>query len=293
MVTIVVRITGGLGNQLFQYAMGRALAVKHGTDLLLEDSFYFDVPPGSTPRTYELDNYPIQGRRTTGQERKAFGRYTGRVWRRIRKYVRLPGAFSYVCEPMQGGLSNFETLGDNVFLDGYWQTERYFSGIADVIHKEFTPLLPPSAQDHAILLQMQESPSVSLHVRRGDYVTNPSAQAMHGLCSLEYYGTAIRHAAERLGNPKFFIFSDDPEWVRENLEIPFDHVFIDHNAAAAWQDLRLMSSCKHHILANSSFSWWGAWLNKSSDKIVIRPRQWYVGLPEQGDWTCPPQWLAV
>lgn len=291
-MSIVVRMTGGLGNQLFQYATGRYLAWKNQTELVLEDSFYFDVPPGSTPRAFELEQYDLPARRSTAQERHAYRTYTGRIWKRLRRSLPLPGALRYVHEPLHGQFPAVRDAGDEVFLDGYWQSERYFEGIGEVLRQELQPALAWSAQDSEMAARMAAVESVSVHVRRGDYVTNPVANAMHGVCGVPYYQAAADHMMKLLGQPVFFIFSDDPEWARSNLNLPAECVYVTHNTSAV-QDLRLMSSCRHHIIANSTFSWWGAWLNSSATKIVVRPREWSAGMPELGDWTCPAQWTAM
>lgn len=294
-MTIVVRTTGGLGNQFFQYAMGRYLAIKCNAELLLDDSFYVKIPSGVTPRDFELDRYSIQARKTSESERQLLKIYTGQIWKRARHFLPLPGPFHYVREPVTGKfLTSARELGDDVFLDGCWQSERYFAGIDDLLRQEFVPRTPASADDDMISTQMRSCTSVSLHVRRGDYITNRAANALLGVCDLSYYDAAIQYIGQQFHNPVFFVFSDDMDWAKDNLHIPFASIFVDHNSTnMAFQDLRLMSSCKHHIIANSSFSWWGAWLNPSKEKIVVRPRKWYIGLPTQGDWTCPPQWIAL
>ena len=124
---------------------------------------------------------------------------------------------------------------------------------------------------------MSQLNAVSLHVRRGDYLSNPKSKAAHGTCSPEYYRAAIRHMAEVTKQPCFFVFSDDMDWVRQHLQIDYECQYIEHNSGTeSYNDMRLMSLCRHHIIANSSFSWWGAWLNQRTDKIVIAPQQWFM-----------------
>ena len=291
---IVVRLTGGLGNQLFQYAMGRYLAARHGVELVLEDSFYVEPPKGSTPRRYELDKYPINARRTDAAERRTLRSYTGRICKRLRRLVQLPGPFTYVHERIGQFENQVRELPDDVFLDGYWQSESYFAGIHDILRDEYSPLIPMSAEDESTAGQMNRCQSISLHIRRGDYVTNTAANAMHGMCDLDYYERAIRYMAEKLTEPAFFVFSDDMQWVQENLLIDFPYYHVKHNSTATdFQDLRLMSLCQHHIVANSSFSWWAAWLNPSAEKMVVRPKTWFVGLPQASAWACPQEWVAL
>ena len=130
--------------------------------------------------------------------------------------------------------------------------------------------------------------AVSLHVRRGDYVSDPKTKAILGVCSLDYYRAAIAHIAERIESPAFFVFSDDIAWAKANLEIPFPCEYVDHNQGQqSYNDMHLMSLCKHHIIANSSFSWWGAWLNPRKDKIVIAPENWFANNEDAKDLIPP------
>jgi hypothetical protein len=135
--------------------------------------------------------------------------------------------------------------------------------------------------------------AISLHVRRGDYANNPKTKATHGLCSLDYYQASVRQMAQKVARPHFFIFSDDMEWVQGNLKIDFPCVFVEHNRGAeSYNDMRLMSLCKHHIIANSSFSWWGAWLNPNMEKIVIAPRKWFASQTAVPD-LFPAGWIIL
>jgi hypothetical protein len=136
--------------------------------------------------------------------------------------------------------------------------------------------------------------AVSLHIRRGDYVSNAKFNAAHGTCDLDYYARAAAFVAERVGDPVIYAFSDDPAWVAENLKLPFEMRFVDHNdGSTAHEDLRLMATCKHHIIANSSFSWWGAWLNPLKDKVVAAPTQWFADPAKSNPDILPQSWHAV
>jgi hypothetical protein len=164
----------------------------------------------------------------------------------------------------------------NLYLDGYWQSEKYFSSISDVLRKELTLKDEPDAINKELAQVIAESDSVSLHIRRGDYASDPETNRIHGTCSLEFYRMAANELMKTVTAPHFFVFSDEPEWARENLEIDGLVTFVSHNAVAKdYEDLRLMSSCKHHIIANSSFSWWGAWLGNYPEKIVFAPKTWF------------------
>lgn len=271
---IVVRLCGGLGNQLFQYAAGRRLAMVRRTELVLDLGWYVRTPSSDTQRTYELDHYPIKARvATTGEA----------LWCRLHegRLSRLAYYFPRRWDHWRERIFDFDPmvldLQDNTYLDGYWQSYRYFEEYAQLIQDELTPIAPLDLKDEEVAGLITRGNAVSVHVRRGDYVTHQTAAAYHGLCSLDYYKSALAHISDHVSNPHFFVFSDDPAWTRENLPLPGQATFVDHNGSAtAFQDLRLMSLCQHQIIANSSFSWWGAWLNKRPDKIVVVPQQWFT-----------------
>lgn len=264
---------GGLGNQLFQYAAARRLALQHQCELVL-DPYWFTHPlPGETPRSLELDRYPVALRVADTSEQRKWQWMRGR-WGRFLKPL-----CSMALVREQGDTLNHALLyaSQNSYLHGFWQSEMYFKDIRTDLLKELTPNEPPSFEDAAVLEKINACDSVSIHVRRGDYVTSHAAASFHGVCSLDYYRDSIKYIADRVNAPSFFIFSDDPVWTRENLEIPFPKQYVHHNGAgSAFQDIRLMSSCKHHIIANSSFSWWGAWLSENSEGLVIAPEKWFA-----------------
>lgn len=288
---IVVRLCGGLGNQFFQYAAGRRLAHARQTDLVLDLSWYHNTPSSNTPRVYELDHYNIQARLPVGMELFWCSLHQGRVLGRLpffprRWRHRRERAFEFDPAVL--------ALPDNVYLDGYWQSHKYFADVADLIRHELVPWVPMGKADQAVARQMGASEdAVSLHVRRGDYVSNPATAKVHGVCGPQYYAQAIAYLAGRLHQPHFFVFSDDMAWAREHLAIPGAVTYVDHNDAdTAYQDMRLMSLCRHHIIANSSFSWWGAWLSAQAGQTVVAPRVWFADQRNTRD-LAPEQWVRL
>tara|TARA_R110002020_G_scaffold993_5_gene4916 strand:- start:755 stop:1618 length:864 start_codon:yes stop_codon:yes gene_type:complete len=285
---IITHINGGLGNQMFQYAAGRALALRHGTDLLL-DTRSFD---GSTQFGYGLDHFAISARMAEpgqlppGRRREPL-RYL--LWRGFGLKPRL------VREDRLGFNPGFDALGDGVYLKGYWQSERYFKPFESALRDDFRIVTPPSRENAAILAELAQRPAISLHIRRGDYVRDARTNATHGTCSLDYYARgAERIAAQMTGAPLIVTFSDDPAWVRDNLRLPFEMRVMDHNDSDRnYEDLRLMSACRHHIIANSSFSWWGAWLNPSPDKIVVAPARWFADPKLVNEDIWPTSWIRL
>ncbi len=282
---IIVRLSGGLGNQMFQYAAGRRLSVVHGTALKLDLSWFDDWDA----RTFSLECFDMQIQIATREEVAAFTK------RSLSKNIleKLSGKPPVTREKFYHFDPKVLSLSDKEYLDGYWQSEQYFSGVSDTIHADYQFRSPVSGRNKYLQEKVLDTQSVSIHVRRGDYVTDPKTNKKHGTCSVEYYKKCIQELNQTLSEPVYYVFSDDPVWARENLSGLMDMAeYIDHNKNKnAFNDMRLMSLCKHNIVANSSFSWWGAWLNRNKDKIVYAPENWFA--PEENRDTrdlFPPDW---
>lgn len=272
---IIVRIMGGLGNQMFQYATGRRLAAIHGAVLKLDISDFKNY----TLHDYGLPAFNIKESIATQEEIRLFKEpEASSLKKKIKKLVGYPNklGISHIRESQYHFDPAILTMHDSVYLDGYWQSEKYFSDISEIIRNEFTVTLPQTGKNLTLAQQMTSCESISLHVRRGDYVTDEKTNTIHGTCDLDYYARCIERVAQEVHRPCFFIFSDDPEWAEKNLKITHPVTFISHNGPKKnYEDLRLMSQCRHHIIANSSFSWWGAWLNKYPNKLVLSPSRWF------------------
>lgn len=276
---IVLHLSGGLGNQMFQYAFGRATANRLGVELVLDLS----DPTLSIHQGVELNRvFGIQVKVATESDL-----YAVLGWQRpkiVRKVVKKLGFTSVVAkhwveEPHFQFSSKMLHVPDKTYLSGYWQSEKYFEDAIECIRDEFKFSQSPTALNKVLAQEIanSETTAISLHVRRGDYVHNQVVSQVHGSCSLAYYRTAAQYVMQRVENPLFYIFSDDMDWVRSHLEMPFPHKLIAHNRGeSSYEDMRLMSLCQHHIIANSSFSWWGAWLNSNPEKIVVAPKNWFV-----------------
>ena len=284
---ITARLVGGLGNQMFQYAAGRALSLRRGVGLRLDASEF---------KTYRLHSYglnhlAISAEVTNVRQTSSTG---SRMLDRLRDLAGLGASALY----RENGL-RFDpavlTLPGNTTLAGYWQCERYFSDHADQIRAELTVKTPVAGDNLTCLERICSGVSISVHIRRGDYVSNATANSVHGICDISYYEAAAHRLAERCGKtPVFYIFSDDPDWVHENFHIPFKMIPVRHNGADRnYEDLRLMSACNHHIIANSSFSWWGAWLNPSADKIVVAPQRWFKTSDLDSTDLVPASWVRL
>jgi Glycosyl transferase family 11 len=281
---IVSTLIGGLGNQMFQYAAGRALALRKETQLRLDLGWLENPPALVTPRRYELDCFNLQAElcsiypRTRRERLRELVGLSPRVWREE--------VFRFDPRVLD--------LPDNVRLIGYWVDERYFLDEAAQIRDDFRFRYPPEERSAELAEEIRASrTAVSVHVRRGDYVTDTRTATFHGVLPHDYYTASVRHIRSVVANPRFYVFSDDPDWCRSNLELDAPTVVVSHNQRGGWEDLRLMSLCTHHVIANSSFSWWGAWLNPRLDKIVIAPRRWIADDSYDTSHVVPPGWVTL
>ena len=273
---IKINLKGGLGNQLFQYALGRHLAIIHKTSLMFDINSFTDDPL----REYRLNAFNI-----FGQPDKASLNPIRHFFRRKFGAIKENG-FEFQPEILK--------TPDNSFLDGYWQSEKYFSAIQEIIRSDLT-LINPIPQDLIPLKnKITSSNSVSIHVRRGDYDSNPTTTAFHGLCSIDWYKNAANEFTKTNEEFHFFIFSDDYDWVKENLRLDSPTTFIKPSANGdEAQDMYLMSLCKHNIIANSSFSWWAAWLNLNKSKKVIAPKRWFAQNTHNTSDLIPTEWIKL
>lgn len=282
---IISQVIGGLGNQMFQYAAGRALALERRTALSLDLAAFerYRLHQG-----YELERaFGLKVGAATGAAlREVLGWQASLPLRAVlaRRQLAPLRKREFVVEPHFQYWSGIRAIGGDAYLSGYWQSEKYFSKVAKQIREDFAFRQALNDANAAVAAAMAGVQAVSLHVRRGDYVSNSATTSTHGLCSSAYYGAAIAHVAAHVAKPMFYVFSDDIEWVRAHIPIGFAHHFVAHNQGVeSYNDMRLMSLCKHHIIANSSFSWWGAWLNPASEKIVVAPQKWFAIAKDVGD----------
>ena len=291
---IISHLIGGLGNQMFQYAMSRSLSLER------EESLYLDVQDfkGYTLHNgYELNRvFDINTQLAGSVElKKVLG---WRAYSLVRRKLYDPklskrrGRSMFV-DTQFSSWRQLKDVPNDCYLMGNWQTESYFKNFQEVIREDFSFRFPPDGLNATLVNQISKVTAVSLHVRRGDYVTNPSTLAYHGLCSLDYYRRAINYISDRVENPVFYIFSDNILWAQENMKLKYPCHYVKHNKGIeSYNDMRLMSHCQHHIIANSSFSWWGAWLNPREDKIVIAPQAWVLGDFDTSD-IVPDTWVQL
>jgi hypothetical protein len=290
---IVIKLQGGLGNQMFQYAFGRLLAKRLNAELYLDVTTLEDINHGLgfTCRKYELDVFNVKAkiadtkilRSVVAYPKSRLAFYRLQLLKSLGIVQHLnEKKFSYDADIY--GLTN-----GNAFLTGFWQSEKYFQDIADDIRRELKLPQPRDHQNISYHQLIKNKNSVSLHIRRGDYVGNLT----HPVCGMEYYQQAIQIMNKDITDPVFFIFSDDTGWAADNVVTNSESYIIDQNKTNGAADMYLMSQCKHHIIANSSFSWWGAWLNPSENKKVIAPKKWFTNPLTDTKDLIPHRWTII
>jgi Glycosyl transferase family 11 len=266
---IVVRIVGGLGNQMFQYALGRNLSIRTGQSLRLD----IHTPNANHLGAFGLQEFRIVGSFVGVAENRLIWRPLARASATFHRerFLLVQREKTLAFHPGVLGIRG------SAYLCGYWQSEKYFSEIGPILRSDFTPKADVDDFDERLLAQMSSEQSVAVHIRRGDYIGDPRVTATHGICGTDYYESARQLMTERLGNPCFYIFSDDRDWARITLRGWSSTRVVDHHPITArMEDFRLMRGCRHFIIANSSFSWWAAWLAETADQVVVAPRRWFA-----------------
>lgn len=277
---VYVRLWGGLGNQLFQYAMGYAKAMENNTQLKLDISYY----ETERKRTPKIHNFKINFseilvdkkilNRTKLLQRKNINRIL-----RIPKIsiLKLPEGFRYFKESRLKFVEKYKTFNyKSVYLDGYWQCEKYFKKYKDDLLSQFN-LITESEDFKNLSNEMGGCQSIAIHVRRGDYILEDKNWfSKLYILDLNYYKCAIEKVQSLFNNPRFYFFSDDIDWCQDNFSYLKSSEFVSSKYCFTdYEELMLMSKCKHQIIGNSTFSWWGAYLNKDDSKYVIAPDRWF------------------
>ena len=266
---IIIKIKGGLGNQLFQYAVGRALALHHRLPLKLDLTIFKTYKL----HRYLLDQFAIQADIATEDEIIKLKGRNNVLFSALRK-AGLVKRKSYLKEKRSSYFDASVFKNDDVYLDGYWQNELYFSDIREELLRDLTSISSMSDLGVFYMEGIKKSNSVSLHVRRGNYLNLKNFNVL----DIDYYMKAVEYIRKNVEKPTFYIFSDDLEWCKNSLGFLDNCIFVDSTKTEI-DDLKLMSFCKHNIIANSSFSWWGAWLNQNCKKTVIAPKGWLLNDP--------------
>ncbi len=293
---IWVRLMGGLGNQMFQYAAGRRLAIVHDTALTLDCSWFErEGARATTRRAPALGCFSLPAATTSlseatlsAWEYAAFRPLRSNFWRHaFRRRVTVMRSTGDGFDPGVLGAPG-QTL-----LIGYWQSERYFQDVSEEVKGDFT-FTDSTARAAAALLQLvEEFPSIAVHVRRGDYVTDDATAQLHGTATPAYFHEAVEIIAQRISSPRIFVFSDDIPWCREKLAFAYPTIFVEGLGPHPGAELMAMSRCGHQVISNSTFGWWGAWLNASPDKTVVAPKQWFRDAGVDSADVVPSRWVRL
>jgi len=305
---IITKLKGGLGNQMFQYATGFALALKNKTEQKIDISGY-DKNNGDTPRKFTLNIFNISSSIALSEEIILVRK--NNPWSKLIYLIKTKILRKYYLDFHPDLFKKINTKienGQSVYLEGNFQSEKNFVEFAPQIRQEFTfkkEFFNDKVKQLAEVIQKENA--ISIHIRRGDYVNDKKTNQYHGVCPIEYYKEAIELIKEKISQqknaphnePAFYIFTDDEKWVTENfvrpefLKLIPTYVNVSKNHLKDHEEMYLMSQCQHHIIANSSFSWWGAWLNKKSDKIVIAPEKWVNKKPNPHPNIIPETWIKI
>lgn len=287
---IISELHGGLGNQMFQYAAAKALALHNDVQLKI-DLKKFDT---YTLRNYELNCFTLNSNIANFLDRLPY--HDSLISKVYMSYMFRVNHISYkhYREPHYHFDQSFFELPKNTYITGYFASEKYFTNIEKEIRDDFRFIKLKNNLNKKLVNKIKKSKSVSIHIRRGDYITNKNANKFHGVVPLSYYKTAIDYIKNKFDSVSFFVFSDDSQWAKENLNIK-DHIeFITHNTGSnSFRDMQLMSYCKHNIIANSTFSWWGAWLNSYKEKIIIAPKIWIKDTSVNTNDVYPTSWIKI
>lgn len=312
---IIIRLKGGLGNQLFQYALGRRFTAQ-GKDVM------YDITTGYTGqslRHYNLDHYKVQVipapiEKIKEGEAAEYKRTTYGIISKSMRYLKAKsllktdGIISKTSNLVKSILPNTYNIGyvghiletKDGYLDGFWQSHKYIDPIRGILLKEIDLKEPIENRYPDLITKIKETNSISLHIRRGDYVNDPTTKQVHMTFGIEYYDTALKIIREKVKNPVIFVFSDDILWARDNLKTDIPMIFVSADKTKKsdtqipdYEELMIMSTCKHNIIANSSFSFWSAWLNQNEDKIVIAPSKWSNCYQKELQNLAPPTWIKI
>lgn len=294
---IIVKLIGGLGNQMFQYAFAKHLSVKHGVELKLDVTSLNNKSLGGdfTIRDLGLNHFNTKPVFANDAELKVYSKSKfSKILDLI--YLNLPFKLNklYVREPFFSFYKKAMKAPEDCYIDGYWQSENYFKDIRKELLNDFALISEVSVETKKLAEKIKSEQSVSIHVRRGDYISIAENQNIYSICNEDYYLAAMNKIAAVNNDVIFYVFSDEPEWFKASVHSKYNVHFVTHNSGSnSYQDLYLMNLCKHNIIANSSFSWWGAWLNMNAEKIVIAPKSWFKNNSKDTRDLIPKSWIQL
>jgi hypothetical protein len=297
---IISKIYQGLGNQLFQYAYGKARAIELNVEFKIDTSYYENYSEvtqfGYTyKRDFGLNRFQVTAKEATAEEIDAVLHPIGKsilhkLSNRLRLKSKKLNKKFYIKENIENFSPELLNILDNTYVEGYFTNEKYFKNIKSILVKEFTLIDPPTDVNQEIIQEMENCNSICISIRRTNFLNNP----LHGTCGEAYYYDAMKLMASKVENPIFYVFSDDNEWINTFFDSQgFECRFIQHNYPDFYEDFRLMTNCKHHIIPNSTFPWWAAWLSENESKIVIAPKYWLNSNEIDYSDYIPSDWLKL
>lgn len=292
---IIVKLYGGIGNQMFQYAAAKRLALVNNTQLFLDITHYnkLVLPYGLPYRSFDLSifnmNYQIASEKEICFFKNAASSFQSRV---VRKIKNIFSPTLVVTEPHFHFYPQLLMEKGSLYIDGYWQSEKYFKDIEDIINSEFQINLSLNEEELRLVEKIKATNSVCLNIRRQEFASNPLVDDFIGI---EYFNKAVELIAQKVDSPHFFIISDELSWCKENLNLKYDHTFVEeHLFGEKYKNcLFYMTSCKHNIIPNSTFGWWGAWLNPNPNKIIIAPKSWLKDKTKNTKDILPDSWIKL
>ena len=282
---IIIKLEGGLGNQMFQYALGHNLSLIHNVQLKIDSTYL--KKDNQSKRILRIDNLKTILEEATNKEVYSYTSILQKFLDKIRAKKKKIVERSNVFDPTILSVSEG-------YLVGNWNSEKYFKANEDKIRDSFGLKNPLSIKAQTVADAIISSQiTTSVHIRRGDYVSIKKIADTHGTLPISYYEEAMTKITDKFPNTDFFVFSDDIEWAKENLPKKYNTIFVSGPDIQDYEELTLMSLCKHSIIANSTFSWWGAWLNKNPNKIIVAPKQWVANPKIDTSDACPPEWIRI
>ena len=276
---IYVNITGGLGNQMFQYAIARKYQIETNQKIILN---IYELKKFKKSRTYQLNGFEISNNIEVSDEKLPWfvhrRNYINKILRKLS-----PKCYLFVMSKIYNSIIWYlETKtelprlnkGKDIYIGGYWQSDYYFRDIDDIIIKDFTPKKELKAENIDLYEKIINCESICVTIRRGDYISNLKYKKLYYICDNEYFIEGVKKIREEIPSAKVFVFSDDVEWVKNNIDFGCE-TYYESGFDDVWEKLKLMSNCKHFVISNSTFSWWAQHLSRNQNKIVYAPSRWY------------------
>jgi hypothetical protein len=296
---IVVKLQGGLGNQMFQYAFGRSISLDTGIPLGM-DNIELEGGEGITRRRYSLGVFNIEERIlskkefryfTFGKKHPVLIKIKKLLGLKVPNIVRQAGDFSFL-----DALPYIDTEAKEIgiYFDGNFQSERYFLKHSEIIKNDFTLKVPLGNEAKEVINHIRSTESVIVQVRRGDFVSNPKSRFTHGSVPDNYYSSGIDYVHKKINrNIDIFVVSDDIEWCRSNLKFPYTTHYVSRPEIKDYEEIQIMSNAKHLVISHSTFGWWGAWLNTNKEKIIVAPKKFFLNPKFKQDDVTPPSWIRI